>query len=537
MKLEKIKEKIKSRRIIFLISILFLMAVILSYIGPISGDGCWHIFVGKYISQTNTIPFDQPLGRGGFFHPPFLFHLAVALFYKISDGINFNIIFLLLPLAYLGSLIFFYHMIREEFGEKISFWSILFLGTAPIFLDYASNYFIEIFLTFFVIGAVYFAKKNRLFLSGLFFGMAIFSKSNGWFILPCLIYIIYKLNGVKSLKKWLWFIVPGLVGIIPYIRNYFLFNNPFWPFLNSIFKGINESVPEGIRILKFNFNLISVLKSSFLSFLGVPHGAIENSLKIAQSVTGFFSPEIVYFFLLSEIIIVLIFLFFGLKRMINLKSTEFSTQFFFGKDSSDMTHDEKKETKEELKKINLETIKKSYLLWVLGFLFLLAIYIINAGITELRLILPCYPVIALLLGLGADYSLQKYGQYKKIIVFILLCLVVIFMTTVALKHFIASESWNNFESDFNFIEENTSSETVFYYNGQCFSIRTNRFSTSIPENDSKIKPVRILFFNDNYYVEPQASLSLEEQTKLKEKTDCKIIYDNKNTGTKLCLIN
>ena len=485
----------KKNKVVLIFLSLFILSAMLSYIGPVSGDGCWHISASKYIAKTNKIPFDEPLGRPTYFWPPFLFHLVATFFYKISDVIKLNTVFLILPLSYLGTLIFTYLIAKEDFNKKIAIFSVLFLGTTPLFLDYSSNYFIEVFLTFFVTGSIYFARKKKILLSGLFFGLALFSKLNGLFILPVLIYLIYKKKKLQ-LKPYLTFMLSSIIGLIPYIRNYVLLKNPIWPFLNSIFHGAIG--PFADRGLSVDVNYIQALKTSILSFFGVPHGTLEYSLERIKSIINIDVSALIYFIFFIEIVIVAVVLVWGLKY----------------------------KTKE----------KTTYFIWILFFIPLQIIYLFNIGSIFLRYYLPIYPVIAIFFGIGLYNIMLKYNKHKKIIFFSVLFLFSIFILTVSAKHVVAAISWNHFQPDFEFIKKNTAPDSLIYYAGQCLTTNTDRYSTTLPEDYSKINKNAIIFFNADYYIEPQSSLSEPEQNKIIETTKCTIIYSNKITGTKLCQV-
>jgi 4-amino-4-deoxy-L-arabinose transferase-like glycosyltransferase len=479
------------RNYFVIILILFSISLFLSFINPYSGDGCWHVSVSKYIAKTNVIPFDEALGRIEYFWPPFLFHVLFALVYKLSAFLHIPLDFFVLPLFFLGSLFLTYFISRRLYSHKVALLSIVLLGTLPFFLDYSSNYHIGIMLTFFVLLVVFFSQQKNWFLAGLFYGFSIFTKMNGFFILPIVLYFIYR-EERKKLKALLIFGFTSLFGLIPYIRNYVVFGNPIWPFMNSVFKGITYGSGTAKNGMNATFDL-SVFYKALLEFFGIPRGDLQASLHFVENIVGFNLIYLAYFCLFIFSILLLIILVYGIKDN-----------------------------------------KHSWLiLWIISFFPLIIVYYINIGSISLRFILPAFPAIALFLALGCYRILNRFKRYNTLILFFLIFICCSFVGIVFCKHLLAGIYWNKYSEDFNFLKNTIPEGSHIYYNGQCLTAHTNHFSAALEIENIEITPSYV-FLNKNFIIEPSVSTLNKEN--LLAQTNCTIIYSNNNTGTDICFI-
>jgi 4-amino-4-deoxy-L-arabinose transferase-like glycosyltransferase len=479
----------KNKPAIAIILGLFVVATIISWIGPITSDGCSHFFVGKYISEHREIPVNQPLEGGGFFSPPFLFHLVIATFYVISRTLHISLLFLILPLCYAGTLTFTYMLAKDEWNKKIALIAILLLGTIPLFLDSFANYFVDGFLTFLVTASIFYAVRNRVAFSGLFFGLAIFTKANGAFILPCLLYLIYRNNKIRF-KPYIMFFVSGLVGLIPYIRNYLLFKNPVYPFLSSFFGGLP------IVWTRQHVGLLTIVKSLFLQVFGVPAG-LEYPIRVIRLFIGIDITYMVYVMLVFFGIAILV------PILISLK----------------------------------QAIKAYYFVWISCFLVFVLIFLLEVGNVLMRYALPCFPALAIMFAVGFNHLASKSRNLRQTMLVALALLIVVFVLTVFLKHLIAVWSFHQFQPDFDFIKNNTGKDVILYYNGGCISMRTDRYSLFFnPIRPEKFRSNSIIYLNKNMFAEPFASIPVAQQEKIIRQTNCTIIYSNLQTKTSLCKI-
>lgn len=480
---------------IWIILLLFFISATISFLGPVSGDGCWHMAVARYVSENNVLPILEPLGRTEFFWPPFLFHMIMAGMFKLSATLGFDITSLLLPLAYLGTLILTYKLAKEDFGKKIATTSILFLGTVPIFLDFSTNYFIGVLLAFFVIGAVYLAKNRHPIGTGFAYGLAAFTKLTGVSILPLLIFLFYKRN--FRIRDYIKFFAVSSIGLIPYIRNYLIFKNPVWPFLNNFFNGVGQGASYSIEGINFNFSIYKIT-NLFLGIVGVPHGNLDYSISQLENVIGFNISFFIILFLIIEILFLILIFCFGLKYKIKNKF--------------------------------------SLVLWILCFIPIQIVYFLNFGATFARFFIPAFPAVAIIFGVGMHNFSVRYSKYKNILPKIVYVIFLVFILTVVAKHFIATKGVNYFQTDYDAIGVMVPKDSVIYYNSQCLSMRTHRFSKELPLDLNRVESGNFIYFNSNNFVEPRASLDSVTQNQIIEKTGCDIIYSNEFTGTRLCQV-
>ena len=449
-----------------------------------SGDACWHFSVARFIADEGRIPLFEQFGRDEPFWAPPVFHLILAFVYKAFSIFSQNIaefsMKMVSPLFSSLTLIISYLIIKELFSKKTALYSLIFLTFIPLSMDYGIFGYVDSTLSFFVVLSVYFMLKNRLIGSALCFGLAILTKYNGGFIFPVLLLIIYKKNKKDFLKKTLLFIsVSALVGLPWFARNWLQLGNPVWPFFNSILHGLEtkySSSVGGINLLSlFSINGLIVF---YLGFFGVPNGNINTLF--------FFKIPAIQLLFTIWIIATIIFifpLFLGLKKLKN---------------------------------------KKILFTWIGSYIVLILLYVMSAGWSVSRFMLPALPALALIWGNGWDKI-----KYKKITSAILVLIMMGFVFTGFVKVRIAADSWNSYNEDFDWIKVNTKKQDIFL-GYQCFSYNTNRFSI-IPYTEN-IKKADYIFVNQNFKLEPRSIVNAEILKTIKEE-NFNEIYKNKETGT------
>ena len=226
---------------IILIILFSIIIFTLTSIHHVSGDACWHISVARFISEEQKIPLNEGLGRDEPFWAPPLFHIITSFVYSVFNS-DFFMKFIS-PLFSVLTLIFTFLIAKKLFNTKIAFYTLIFLAFIPIFIDYSILSYVESTLVFFIILSIYFAINNKIILSSIAAGLGILTKYNTVFIILLLIYIIYKNNKNKNLtiKVSIIAIIPLIIALPWFIRNYILLGNPIWPFLNFIFHGLEKS--------------------------------------------------------------------------------------------------------------------------------------------------------------------------------------------------------------------------------------------------------------------------------------------------------
>ncbi len=445
----------------------FILAI---YYHP-SGDACWHLSSARFMAENLKIPFLEHIGRAEPFWAPPMFHFITALFYMVAGDIGMRVVS---PLF--GSLTMYlvFLISKRLYSPRVAFFSVLFLTFLPIHLDYSVFGYVEALLVFLITLSVYLMMKNRVILSSVIFGIAILAKYNAVFILPALLYIIYRnARGCKKrfFTKSAVFLIISLAISLPWlIRNYLLLGNPIWPFFGFLFQ-------SPYTHLAGSFNYLNLLSwewpvSAYLGFFGVPDGN--------YSTLSFFQIPFFNFVIVLWIIGTLIFIYPCSRGMFKAKS---------------ILH-----------------------IWIGGFLVLLLLYVLNASPFVSRIILPAVPAIAVLFGLGMNKN--------KLFLALILLISFGFVTAGATKVLLAAGSWNSYQEDFSWVKENTPENSVFLINrGQCF---TYNFDRATVYYDQKAK-ADFIWINQNFRIDP---VSVYNQTALSQ-IEGKAVYSNEETGTRI----
>ena len=189
IKLKSYSKYAKLSIAVIIIAILFRFFLI--SVSTVSGDACWHFSAAKFIANEWKFPLFEQIGRGEPFWAPPLFHAIASFFYILLGDIGLRLVS---PLFGSLTLIISYLIFRKFLSDRASFYAILFLSFIPIFIDYSVLGYVESLLTFLVVLSIYFALENKFILSGIAAGLAILTKYNGVFIIPVLLFIIYKIG-------------------------------------------------------------------------------------------------------------------------------------------------------------------------------------------------------------------------------------------------------------------------------------------------------------------------------------------------------
>jgi 4-amino-4-deoxy-L-arabinose transferase-like glycosyltransferase len=467
--------------IVIILAIIIRFSLIAIY--TVSGDACWQFSVSKFIGNNMQSPLSEPLGRDEPFWAPPLFHIIASLFSSIFSvfGSEFGLK-LVSPLFGSMSLIVSYLLLKKFLDEKALFYSILFLSFIPIFIDYSILGYVGSMLTFFVLLSIYFALNNKIILSSIVAGLAIWTKYNGIFVMPVILFIIYKRYKNKKLllrNALITIIIPGIIGLPWFIRNWVLLGNPIWPFLNFIFKGIQQQAFSTLDITRL-FSIDTYIVT-YLGFFGIPDGNYNTLFFIDLP----YLPILFSIFLLATIIFIIP-LFFGLRKN--------RGRIFY------------------------------ILLLSYGILFIL--YIINVGPHVSRVLLPAIISLAFFYGIGMERITSKY----KILPLIIILISAGFVATEAAKFTIASRSWDFYNEDFNWVKTNTNKEDIFIAGGQCIQYHIERTSlshTKLKENDYDY-----IWVNQNFMLDKRSILSKEHLQEIEGKNK-ELIYENQKTSTKI----
>src|SRR3989339_109271 len=486
-----------TRYSIYIIILFSLIVSSLASIYHVSGDGCWHIQSSKFITENHKFPLFEPLGRDEPFWSPPLYHIIVAAVYSIFNyashsAANFAIKFVS-PIFGILTLIFSFLVIKKLTNPKIACYSTIFLAFVPLFIDYSVLSYVENSMMFFVILSIYFLINGRVALSGISVGLSVLAKYNGIFIVPLLLFILYKKYENKKLffKKSLILIVLLLLVASPWlIRNWVLLGNPVWPFINFIFHGF-----ESKSYSQANFqNLImpDLYIFTYLGIFGVPDGNY-NVFSFAQ---------IPYFNILIAVWL--------------LGTVIFAIPFVVGIFKSGKSKDKPKNN-------DLSWI---LLFWIFPYLLLFVIYAANVGPLISRIIIPIFPALAMLWAFGFDYLNNK--SFGKLFSVLLALAITGLVFSEYVKTGIASDLWNRYNPDFEWVRSNTNKNSIFLVNGQCVPYNLERASLYITVEN--IKKADYVWINQNFALDRRSVLN-DSDLKLVQLQNSGIAYSNKDTGT------
>jgi|TARA_Y100000310_G_scaffold336415_1_gene420892 4-amino-4-deoxy-L-arabinose transferase-like glycosyltransferase len=498
--IKKFKKQEKYTRYSILIIILFSVIVLaLTSIHHVSGDGCWYVPVGKFMAENQNFPLFEPLGRDEPFWSPPLYHVLVAIVYGIFGAVNNSLgnfaVKFVSPIFGILSLIFTFLVVKKLVNSKIAFYSILFLAFIPIFIGYSVLSYVESTLIFFVILSVYFLINDKIILAGIAAGLSILAKYNGVFIIPVLLYIVYKKYSKKQFYKngLIIAILPLIVASPWLIRNWILLGNPIWPFLNFIFNGY-ESMSYG----SLNFSNLfhyGLLLFTYLGIFGVPDGNFHlfSTFKLPYS-------EVLLPIWLVGTFIFIIPLIVG----------------FFNKSQKN------KNIKNNLRTLIIGALA----IWIISYLILFLLYVPNVGWAVSRIILPAFPALAVFWAFG--YEKLNNSKLSKLFVILITLIIAGFIFTEFVKFGFAANQWNFYKEDFDWVKSNTPQKSIFLVSGQCIPYNIQR--TSLFSTDENLNKADYIWVNQNFKLDKRSVLD-ESSLNSIESENYKEVYSNKKTGT------
>jgi len=485
--IKKFKNMDKYTRHSIIIIILFSIIVLaLTSIYHVSGDACWILSASRIIAEEKKIPLNEGIGRDEPFWAPPLFHFVSAFIYSASGNYANTLVKFISPIFAILTLIITFLIVRKIFDTKIGFYTLLFLAFIPLFMDYSIFSYVESMLTFFVVLSVYLVIKNKIFLASIATGLGILTKYNALFIIPLLIYIVYKNNKDKvDLRKNISIIIllPIIIASPWLIRNWILLGNPIWPFLNFIFDGVQGASYTGFHLERLvDINLVIY---TYLGLFGVPNGNPENLFFFD---IPFLTPMIIIWLIGTFIFILPLFYIFFVKKIKN--------------------------------KILLS-------IWIILYIILFLLYIPNVGFSVTRIIIPAIPAIAVIWAHGYNKILSY--KLKKIIPVIFLLIISGFVFAEFTKLTLAAREWKFYDEDFEWIKANTDKNDLFMVSGQCIPYNTDR--QTLHPNANNIEKAKYFFVNQNFKLNTKTSIDDNLLSEIKVKSE--IVYKNERTQTEI----
>lgn len=284
------KSEITFKDIIF---ISFVLRFILLFVNPLTSDDYFrYLWDGKIQSEglnpykyspQELIQFQEKeifpfvsFPEIKTIYPPFsqiIFYTSYTLFGPAVIGLK--IIYLFFDIG----VIYFLFLILKHLGVNTNY---IFLYTfAPLILfEFFINAHIDIILLFFLSGSIYFSLKNKIFLSFMFLGASVMSKTYSLIFLPVL-FIHYLKSGnnfkltLKGLTGFLFsFLIiflysDGIINIfdtmINYMNHWYSNNLPYKVilFFSDLVGGAGHTLVRIILLVLFSVFYIIILLSRF----------------------------------------------------------------------------------------------------------------------------------------------------------------------------------------------------------------------------------------------------------------------------------
>ena len=473
----------------------------------VSGDGCWHIPVGKFIASNFKLPLFEPLGRDEPFWSPPLYHLIVAFVYYLfsrfsNEAANFAVKFIS-PIFGVLSLVASFIVIKKLKNTKIAFYSIIFLASIPIFIDYGVLSYVESTLLFFILMSIYFAINEKVILSAVFAGLSILVKYNGVLILPVLVFILYSKFSKQTNKRerlanrkiyyrnlLIVVVVPLLIALPWLLRNWVFLGNPVWPFLNFIFHGYQLKSYTGVDLSILASPKLFV--STYLGIFGVPDGN--------YAALSFFKLNYFWFLFAVWVAGTLIFVTPLIIGMFNLQKIG-----------------------------NPSNYNKIILVWIFSYLILFVLYAVNVGPFVSRMLLPAFPAISILWATGLERLLFN-KKLKSFLIILIITVIFGMVLSESFKFSLSSKAWGFYGRDFKWVKLNTNNNAIFIANGQCIPYNIER--TSLYATNETIKQADLIWVNQKFTLDKKSILD-DQTLKLIESQNYSIAYYNNKTGTRI----
>ena len=134
-------------------------------------------------------------------------------------------------------------------------------------------------------------------------------------------------------------------------------------------------------------------------------------------------------------------------------------------------------------------------------------------------------------GFGMERILKKYPKFGKVLTILIIGVISGFAFSEIVKFKLATDSWNFYKDDFNWVKSNTNKDEVFLLGSQCLPLRLDRKAV-FPSLSIDTDDYDYVWVNQEFKLEPQSILSDENLKKLENK-EMQLVYENKMTKTKI----
>ncbi len=186
-------------------------------------DSAVYLGMAKYIFSLGNLGLWEPIR-------PVVWPFLLGIFWKSGlDAVAFGrLLEITLSIA---SIYLLFKICEKIFDKNIALIASFFFSFSLTFLELEFNLQTGILATFLILLSIYLFLRQKIFLAGLFAGLAFLTKFYyGVFIIILLVFMIKQVS-IKNYKNLLLgFGIP----LLPYlIANTFLYKNPFFPFISA----------------------------------------------------------------------------------------------------------------------------------------------------------------------------------------------------------------------------------------------------------------------------------------------------------------
>ena len=130
-----------------------------------------------------------------------------------------------------------------------------------------------------------------------------------------------------------------------------------------------------------------------------------------------------------------------------------------------------------------------------------------------------------------DKLLSRYKNAGKVLLILVIAIISGFAAAEIIRFKLASDSWKNYNEDFEWVRANVPKDAVLLNGGQCIRFRIDR-KILFPEEDIDSGNYNYVWVNQNFKIEPQ-SIMTSEQLDILGKKNLQLVYDNKKTNTRI----
>lgn len=211
----------KRKGIIFLLVMLFLLLIFLSYLNPLL---LWdeNAYLGNARSHLTRSNYTED------FRYPLLEYVIAAVWFFTGESIFAAKV--IMVLFYVATIYLFYLITKPYFKKNLLLTALFAISSQMIY--WGIRVYTDVFVVFFILLSFYLLRKKWFLFGGIAAAMGFLAKFTSILLIASvLLYLLYK----KNLKDVSAFFTGVLIGILPWITyNIITYSNPFWDFFAQL---------------------------------------------------------------------------------------------------------------------------------------------------------------------------------------------------------------------------------------------------------------------------------------------------------------